>query len=254
MKHDFVDKYSRLESPVHERDARAKTIALFAIIIACVTTPPQAWFAFCLYAGLVIILTAASRVPFHFLATRMLVVLPFILAVAVFVPFMHGGEPAAQWGWLTISQSGLLVLWNVTIKSIISVACVILLTSTTAFTDLMRGFERLHVPKFFTLVTSFMYRYIFIIVDEAERMKRARDSRNFKGKWLWHAKVVGYMIASLFLRSQERAERVYNAMCARGFDGTYPRFKDRKLAVSDYAFMGMIVGTVLAGRLAVIWI
>ncbi|MHB8894076.1 MAG: cobalt ECF transporter T component CbiQ [Candidatus Geothermincolia bacterium] len=253
MKHDFIDRYSKLDSPVHERDARAKAIALFAIIIACVTTPPAAWFAFCIYAGLVVLITVASHVPFRYLLTRMLIVLPFILVVAVFVPFMHGGEPAARWGWLTISQSGLLVLWNVAAKSLISVSCVILLTSTTPFNDLMRGFERLHVPAFFTTVTSFMYRYIFIIVDEAERMKRARDSRNYKGRWIWQAKVLGYMIASLFLRSQERAEHVYNAMCARGFDGTYPRWRDRKMSATDYTFVVMIVAVVLAGRIAVLW-
>jgi cobalt/nickel transport system permease protein len=254
VKHDFIDKYSKLESPVHDRDARAKTLALFAIIIVCVTTPPQAWFAFCIYAGMVIIIAAASRVPFRYLLTRALVVVPFILVVAVFVPFMHGGAPAARWGWLTVSRSGLLILWNVTAKSLISVSCLILLTSTTPFSDLMRGFERLHVPVFFTTVTSFMYRYIFIIVDEAERMKRARDSRNYQGRWIWHAKVIGYMIASLFLRSQERAEHVYNAMCARGFDGTYPRWNDRKMAAADYTFLFMVVGVALAGRLAVLWI
>jgi energy-coupling factor transporter transmembrane protein EcfT len=43
-------------------------------------------------------------------------------------------------------------------------------------------------------------------------------------------------------------------MCARGFDGTYPRWKDRKLVWTDYTFMAMVVGTALAGRLAVIWI
>jgi len=85
-------------------------------------------------------------------------------------------------------------------------------------------------------------------------MKRARDSRNFRGRWIWHAKVIGYMIASLFIRSQERAERVYNAMCARGFDGTYPRWGDRKMAVPDYVFLVTVVGTALAGRLAVLWI
>jgi len=168
MKHDFIDRYSKLESPVHERDARAKTVALFAVIVACVTTPPRAWYAFCIYAGMVVIIAAASRVPFRYLLTRAMVVLPFIAVVAVFVPFMHPGVPAFQWGWLTVSRDGLLVVWNVAAKSLISVSCLILLTSTTRFTDLMRGLERLHVPRFFTLVSSFMYRYIFIIVDEAE--------------------------------------------------------------------------------------
>lgn len=254
MKHDFIDRYSKLESPVHDRDARAKTIALFAIIIACVTTPPTAWFAFCIYGGLVLVIATASHVPFRYLFTRMLVVAPFILMVAVFVPFMHSTGPAAHWGWLTVSRNGLLVLWNVAVKSLISVSCLIILTSTTPFTDLMRGFERLHVPEFFTTVSSFMYRYIFIIVDEAERMKRARDSRNYKGRWIWQARTIGYMVASLFIRSHDRAEHVYHAMCARGFDGTYPRWKDRKMVWTDYTFMAMVVGTALAGRLAVIWI
>jgi len=254
VKHDFIDRYSKLESPVHDRDARAKTIALFAIVIICVTTPPTAWFAFCIYAAMVVIIAAASHVPYRYLFSRALVVVPFILMVALFMPFMHAKGPATHWGWLTVSQSGLLVLWNVTAKSLISVSCLILLTSTTPFSDLMRGFERLHVPSFFTTVSSFMYRYVFVIVDEAERMKRAGDSRNYNGRWLWHAKVIGHMVASLFLRSQERAEHVYNAMCARGFDGTYPSWKDRRMAAADYTFMVMIVGTVLAGRLAAIWI
>ncbi len=254
MKHDFVDKYSRLDSPVHERDARAKTLALFAIVIICVTTPPTAWFAFCVYAAMVLIIAAASRVPFRHLASRAMIVMPFILVVAIFVPFMNAKGPAVHWGWLTVSRNGLLVLWNVTIKSLIAVSCMILLTSTTRFPDLMRGFERLHVPSFFTTVSSFMYRYVFIIVDEAERMKRARDSRNYRGRWIWHATVVGHLVAALFLRSQERAERVYNAMCARGFDGTYPRYKDRKMAVADYSFVVLTIGAVLAGRLGAIWI
>lgn len=254
MKHDFIDRYSRLESPVHERDARAKTVALFAIVIACVTTPPKAWFAFCIYAGLVVVIAVASRVPFRYLLTRALVVLPFILVVAVFVPFVHRGGGTVDLGLFHVSRNGLLVLWNVTVKSLISVSCLILLTSTTQFADLMHGFERLHIPSFFTLVSSFMYRYVFIIIDEAERMKRARDSRNYRGRWLWQAKVIGWMIASLFLRSQARAERVYQAMCARGFDGTFPRWTESHMKAADYVFMIMVAATAIAGRIAVLWI
>ena len=253
MRHDFIDRYSKLESPVHKRDARAKTIALLAIIVVCVTTPPRAWFAFCIYAALVVVIAVASRVPFRYLLTRVLIVVPFIAVVAIFMPFVHRGGPSVHWGWLTVSSDGLLILWNVTAKSTISVACLILLTSTTPFTELMSGFERMHVPRFFTTVTSFMYRYIFIIVDEAERMKRARDSRNYHGRWLWQAKVVGYMIASLFLRSQERAERVYQAMCARGFDGTFPVRELHKMTASDYFFMLAVLLTAVAGRLGAIW-
>jgi cobalt/nickel transport system permease protein len=165
---------------------------------------------------------------------------------------MRGGG-MVHIGALTLPKHGLLVLWNVVSKSIISVWAIILLSNTTVFSDLMHGLERLHVPKFFTIVSAFMYRYVFIIIDEAERMKRARDSRGFSGRWLWHAKVVGHIIASLFLRSQERAERVYQAMSARGFDGTFPRWRESHFMVRDYFFMSIVVLTALAGRLVAIW-
>ena len=50
-------------------------------------------------------------------------------------------------------------------------------------------------------------------------MKQARDSRSFGGGRMWHIKIIGRMIGTLFIRSYERGERVYSAMTARGFDG-----------------------------------
>jgi cobalt/nickel transport system permease protein len=166
---------------------------------------------------------------------------------------MHKGGGKVDLGPFQVSKGGLLVLWNVAAKSLISVACLILLSSTTPFPDLMHGLERLRVPRFFTLVASFMYRYLFLIIDEEERMRRARDSRNFRGRWIWQSKVIGHMIGSLFLRSQERAERIYQAMCARGFDGTFPRWKETRLAWTDYTFLGLVFFTALAGRLVILW-
>jgi len=253
MKHDFIDRYAKLDSPVHSLDPRAKAIAMFAIIIACVTTPADTWWPFAIYAAMVLIIANASHLPLKYLLTRMLIVLPFIIVVALFVPFMRGEGPTYHIGFITVTRGSLLVLWNVTAKALISVSCLILLSSTTPFADLMHGFERLHVPKFFTTVGAFMYRYIFIIIDEAERMKRARDSRNFHGRWIWQVKVIGYMIASLFLRSQERAERVYQAMSARGFDGTFPRWTEPHMHAADYFFVIMVAATAVAGRLAVLW-
>src|SRR5450756_2355068 len=183
MHHDFIDRYGRLESPVHSLDPRAKIVALFALIIVCVITPPQEWWPFCIYAAVVVVIAAASRVPPRYLLTRVLVVLPFIVVVAVFVPFMHKGEPSFDLGLFHVSREGLIILWGVTVKALISVACLILLSATTPFNDLMHGFERLHAPHFFTTTAAFMYRYIFVIIDEAERMGRARDSRNSHGRW-----------------------------------------------------------------------
>jgi len=70
-----------------------------------------------------------------------------------------------------------------------------------------------------------MYRYIFVLADEALRMLRARASRSARTSGAscppigWQAKVAGGMVGGLFLRSLERSERIYAAMLSRGYDG-----------------------------------
>ncbi|MBN2169438.1 MAG: cobalt ECF transporter T component CbiQ [Actinobacteria bacterium] len=255
MRHDFLDKYSGLTSPVHSLEPRAKLISIFALIVICVTTPPEAWCAFLTYLFILALMIAVSHLPLKYVLVRSLMVLPFILVVAVFLPFMASkGGVVYHLGPVPIPRAGLITLWNVSMKSFISVICAIILSSTTPFADLMHGLEQLHVPRFFTTVSAFMYRYVFIIVDQAERMKRARDSRNYKGRWIWQAMVVGHMIASLFLRSQERAERVYQSMCARGFNGTFPRWAQTEMRLKDYFFVIVFLSVALTGRLTVLWV
>jgi cobalt/nickel transport system permease protein len=56
-----------------------------------------------------------------------------------------------------------------------------------------------------------------VLADESERMRRARASRTFtrgrRFQWQTLASVAGL----LFVRAAERAERIYAAMCARGW-------------------------------------
>lgn len=249
MKHAFLDEYSGLESPVHQLDPRAKLVGFVALIVICVSTPPDRYAAFAAFLGLELALVLLSRLPWRHVFKRMLVVLPFILVVAVFLPFFSKGGGSYNLGPLTVSAHGLLVLWNVAAKSTVSVLAVILLSSTTPFPELLKGMERLKVPKLLTTVMSFMYRYIFVLVDEAQRMRRARDSRGWSGKWFWQGKVVGHMIAALFLRSYERGERVYAAMLARGYDGGVRSVYLYGFGAAEAGFAAMLLLFPLAARL-----
>lgn len=249
MQHAFLDKYAHLDSPLHRLDARAKIIGFFVFIIICVTTPPRYYWAFLAYAILLLMLMAVSRLPLKHVLVRLSVVLPFLLAVAIFLPFFKQSGGSYNLGPINVSTGGLLVLWNVAAKSILSVLAVILMSSTTTFPDLLKGLEQLKVPKLLTSLLSFTYRYIFILADEVQRMKRARDSRGWKGHWLWEGKVIGHMIATLFLRSYERGERVYGAMLSRGYDGQARTLHLSTFGVEDFAFVFLLVTVPLAARL-----
>lgn len=204
MKHAFIDKYSSIESPIHQLNPSIKIVSFLWIIIISVTTPPKNFNQFGIYLSIVFILILLSKVPILFILSRSAVVIPFALLTSIF---------------LITTDLGFMAAWNVAIKSYIGVLCLILLSSTTPFPALLNGFQRLRVPKVFILLSSFTYRYLFVLLDEVMRIRQARDSRCFKGRWIGEANVIGNMIGALFVRSYERGERVYMAMASRGFEG-----------------------------------
>jgi len=223
VKHSFLDQYSDRDSFIHRLDPRTKFIITLVFILAVISTPPTRWQVFALYLFLMATLIFVSRVPIFYVLKRSLVIMPFVLMIAIFIPFFKEGEVAGSyniWLWqVSVTYSGLQVLWNILAKAWLSILSLILLTSTTKMTNLLNGLEQLGMPKVMVMILSFMYRYIFVVVDEVMRMKQARDSRSFGGSRLWQLRTIGNMVGTLFIRSYERGERVYAAMLARGFDG-----------------------------------
>ena len=238
MKHAFLDHHSRVDSPIHRLDAKAKIIVFFTFILVGVSSPPSSSSLFALLAVGLVTMTLVARLPLGHMLKKVLIILPFLFFVALSVPFMKrdGGESVAFWGG-SISRSGLLILWNVLVKASLGVFSIILLYSTTTFPKLVKAMEQLHLPKVFTILFSFMYRYSFILVDEVQRMKRARDSRCFGGAWLWQVKATGHMVGTLFVRSYSRGERVYLAMLSRGYDGTMHVITSERFGKKEGVFL-----------------
>jgi len=250
MKHAFIDQYSDLDSFVHRLDPRTKTLVVLAFVLMVMATPPTAWLSFALCAVLITGLILLARLPPLYVLKRSAVIVPFVLMIAIFLPFFEGGEVAGSynvWLWrVSVTYDGLIVLWNVIIKSWLSALSLILLSATTPFPRLLKGLERLGVPRVMVMILSFMYRYLFVLVDEVMRMGRARESRSLGGRVVWQARTLGNMIGALFLRSYERAERVYQAMLARGFDGEIRTLDDLRFGRTDLYF-GLVCSFCLAG-------
>lgn len=249
MRHSFIDKYSDLPSFIHRIDPRIKIVTFFVFILFVIFTKPISFFTFALYGALIFFLILLSKVPLCFVFKRSLVIIPFVLMIAIFIPFLKRGE--VQGGYslgtlkLTVTYGGLVIFWNVLVKSYLSILCMILLSTTTGFPILLKGIEKLRCPKIITMILAFMYRYIYVLGDELMRMKRAKDSRTVGGrKWL-HIKALANMIGVLFMRAYERGEGVYLAMCSRGFDGQIRTFDQPRLVKRDVYF-GLSVIMLLA--------
>ena len=234
-------------------DPRIKFICLVFAVVVCVTTPPDRFAAFAGYFAALVLLMIVARPPIKAFFGPVFVIMPFVLLCAAFVPFVHpdasGGGYSLGIGRLWVSRSGLLLLWNVAAKAIFGVLCIALLVHSTSFPELLRGLDALRFPRLGVMLAGFVYRYVFVLTDEVLRMKRARDSRGYQGRWLWQAAVVGRMIGTLFLRSYERGERVYLAMLARGFEGRMALSEHARLRPIDYGFLFVVVTVFLGIRI-----
>jgi cobalt/nickel transport system permease protein len=133
-----------------------------------------------------------------------------------------------------LSQEGLWAAWNICAKATLGAGTTILLTATTPTIEILRGLERLRVPGVVVAIANFMVRYLEVIAGEMRRMKIARDSRGFEGRWLWQARAVAAGAGTLFIRSYERGERVYLAMVSRGYAGSLPGTSDQTASSAEW--------------------
>ncbi len=65
-------------------------------------------------------------------------------------------------------------------------------------------------------------QYLEILLDEVTRMQRSAQLRGLNGTLGWLRYTSAAMIGALYLRSLDRAERVYAAMVMRGYNGQLP--------------------------------
>jgi cobalt/nickel transport system permease protein len=231
-----LDAYRPGASPVHHLDGRVKLVLAVLFILSAALTPDGAWPIYVLLAALALGVAVASQLGVGFVQRRAAVALPFALA-AVTVVFATPGRPLLAWQVLgrevALTDAGLVRFASILLKSWLSVQMAVVLTGSTPFPRLLQAMRSLGMPKVLVATAGFTYRYIFVIGDEARRMMGARAARSGVlgpsgdgapdgrggGSVLWRARVTGVMVGSLFLRSIERGERIYDAMLARGYDG-----------------------------------
>jgi len=202
MRHDFLDRYSRQNSPIHPLPPAVKLISAFTLVVVILLLPPS-WPM--LLGGLTVFLLAVaglSRIPWRFLLRRVLLLEPFVLGVVLLALFQPDG-------WR--------LFFFLIAKCTLCLFAMVLLSNTTPFSDLLRVLKAVRMPALLITTLALMYRYVFVLVDEAQRMKRARQSRTFSSQRTRTWRTLATVVSQLFIRSSERAERIYAAMCARGW-------------------------------------
>ncbi len=248
------------DSPLHRADPRLKFVATIATIVAISLLPVGAFTALAVaWVALALASAVAQLGPFR-LSRSAFIAAPFLLAALPLV-FLRTGDPlgSVELGplRLTLSGEGLVLFGTIAAKSWLSVQAALLLTFTTPFHDLVDALRDLRLPRVMVAIIGFMYRYLAVLADEASRMMRARTARSAvreggrpAGSLAWRARVTGGMVGSLFLRSYERSERVYAAMQARGFSGSFRHLGARPIGAGQWVGFALVMAALAGFELA----
>lgn len=247
-----LDRAVARDSPIHRADPRLKFVAVVATILAVSLLPVGAFAALGLmWLALIGMALLARLGPFR-LSRGAFIAAPFLLA-AVPLIFTRPEDPIGSIGPLTVSGEGLRIFATVALKSWLSVQAALLLTFTTPFHDLVDALRDLRLPRILVAIIGFMYRYLAVLGDEAGRMLRARAARSAgtsRGSIGFRARVTGQMVGTLFLRSYERSERIYAAMQARGFTGTFRHLATRPIPTRAWVAFALVVAALVGFEIA----
>ena len=237
----FLDPYRPLPSQVHRLDGRVKFVLAVAFILTVSLTPLGAWPVYMLLLSILLSVEILSGLGVGYVLRRASLALPFVLAAFPLLFTTPGTGlltlPLGPWT-LMLTAEGAQRFANVAVKSWLSVQAAIVLASSTPFPDLLLAMRAVRIPRLLVAMFGLMWRYLFVLADEALRLMRARAARSGLarrphpsagrlrpgGSLAWRARIAGGMAGSLFLRAVDRSDRIYVAMLSRGYDGEVRSF------------------------------
>lgn len=243
------EPFAQGRSPLHERDPGIKILTAlgFSVPAAVLQSLPGA--ALCLVLG--VALAGAARLPLRPLVRRLSVVALFMAFLWIFLPFSLPGEPLFHLGPLTATHPGIRLCLLLSAKGFGIVLALTALLATMPITALGQALQQLGFPEKLCLLLLFTWRYIAVIRQEYLRQHRCVKARGFRPRTNVHTyRTYAWLVAMLFVRSWDRAERVHQAMRCRGFTGRFHSIVRFDRTPADWLLLlcGLATG---AGLLAV---
>jgi cobalt/nickel transport system permease protein len=240
-----MDILSYKDTALHRIDPRAKLLTTLFFILTVVSFGKYEVSMLVPFIFYPVYLLTAGDIPVLYILKKILLVSPFAVMIGILNPFfdqriiLYLGNYGISGGWISFL--------SIMMKFLLTVSAALALIACTGFNNICFALNRLGAPKIFSVQLLFLYRYIFVLAEEAARMVRARNFRSFNGKGKG-IKTYGPLLGNLLLRTISRAERIHLAMICRGFDGNIRIMKKYKSGTGEILFIAVWVSVFLLFR------
>ncbi|MBF0468687.1 MAG: cobalt ECF transporter T component CbiQ [Desulfamplus sp.] len=260
----YMDTLAAGDTWLHRLDPRAKvltTLIFVATVVSCGKYEVSMLIPFILYP---VFMVTLANLPILYIIKKMALLMPFAFFIGIFNPLMDKNIIAridltgiVVWietiglnnimglidfnglkgitGTIDVS-GGWISFFSIMMRFCLTVGAALILICTTGFDSVCMALQRFGVPGPFIVQLMFLYRYMFVLIDEASRMLRARALRTFDTGNIKH-NLFGQMIGQLLLRTLDRAQRIHLAMCCRGFDGHVRMVRKMNFGMTEILFV-----------------
>ena len=178
-----------------------------------------------MYLAMVLAAVFIFRPGLQLLIKRVLFLFLFPLSISIFIPFTNRGNIVygldLNFFIFNITDNGIMIFFTAILKSFLSIIIFTSLVISTKDSELLGGLRKIYLPKIIVSIIFLMYRYLFLIRDEAKIGQLAINSRVFQKSYHNVNKRLAYLAGTLFIKSFDRAENIYKSMESRGFEGEF---------------------------------
>jgi cobalt/nickel transport system permease protein len=213
---ESLDALAARPTVLSRLDPRAKILATLGFIVIVVSFDRYAVAALLPFALFPVVMAELGDISMRMIARKVLIASPFAIMVGLFNPWLDQKPLLELLGYSV--AGGWVSFASILIRFSLTVSAALVLVASTGFHPVCVGLGRMGVPHVFTTQLLFLHRYALVLAGEAARMSLARELRSGSHGALSLA-VYGSLLGHLLLRAMERAQRIYQAMVARGFDG-----------------------------------
>jgi cobalt/nickel transport system permease protein len=244
----FAEELARADGLLQKIDPRVKIIGLLMLILD--TTLARNFLTILLILALGILLAVLSKIPISTLAKRAwLSAFFFTGTIALPVIFITEGDVLVKIPLvnLAITWQGLKSAAFLLLRVETAVTLSFLLILTTLWTHVLKALRILRVPVVFVVILGMTYRYIFVMLETAQNIFEARQSR-MVGKLSGREsrKLIASSVGVLLTKSYYLNSEIYQAMQSRGFRGEVYTLDDFAMKKRDWlALVAFFLAAVL---------
>ena len=130
-------------------------------------------------------------------------------------------------------------------KSLAAVSCLYFFSLNTPMNSTFNYLRRLHLPIILIELMELIYRFIFIVGNEAYKIHIAQSARLGYSKFTTSLKSLAELVSTVFIKSLSRVERANLALESRGFDGNFNYLIEEEEDSKILKVIGVLMSVVL---------